>query len=68
SDWGRLFRNWENVTADERGYPAVGESAAEIRRTGFRAFLKSMGILGMCVREAPEFVDRRRKVRASGQG
>ena len=67
SDWGRLFRNWENVTADERGYPAVGESGAEIRRTGFRAFLKSMGILGMCVREAPEFVDRRRKVSVAGR-
>lgn len=62
SDWGRLFRNWENVRADERGYPEIGEGPAELRRTGFRALTKSMGILGMCVREAPEFVDRRRKV------
>ena len=61
SDWGRLFRSWETVTPDERGYPVVGEAPAEITRTGWRAFAKSIEILGTCIREAPEFVTRRRR-------
>ena len=64
SEWGRLFANWEQVQhkATELGYPEVGDAPAEIRRTGLRAFLRSLGILGTCVREAPELGNRRRKV------
>ena len=62
SEWGRLFRNWEALTPDDKGYADVGEQAAELKRTGLAAFAKSLRILGTCVREAPEFVDRRRKV------
>ncbi|MFQ5424040.1 MAG: DUF362 domain-containing protein [Phycisphaerae bacterium] len=62
SDWGRLFRNWETLTPDERGFPTVGGEPAQLKRTGFRAFLKSLGILGTCIREAPEFSLRHRKV------
>lgn len=61
SPWGRLFRNWERATPDERGYPDVGEDRAEIALTGVRAFKRSIGILGTCIREAPEFAARWRK-------
>jgi uncharacterized protein (DUF362 family) len=64
SEWGRLFRNWGTVPVNEHGFPAVGDDAAEIQRVGLRAFTKSIGILGTCIREAPEFSNRRRKVAA----
>jgi hypothetical protein len=61
SSWGRLFRNWERVTADERGYPSIPAEGATIRRTGLRALSKSFGILVTCIREAPEFASRHRR-------
>src|SRR6185436_18206038 len=61
SSWGRLFRHWERVTADDRGYPSIPEEGATITRTGLRALTKSLGILAMCVREAPEFASRHRR-------
>jgi uncharacterized protein (DUF362 family) len=61
SDWGRLFRNWETVTPDERGFPEVGEAAPELQRVGARAFLKSFPLLKTAVLEAPEFAARRRR-------
>ncbi len=60
SDWGRLFRNWESLTPDERGFPTVGESAPELKRIGAKAFLTSLGVLRTAVREAPELAARRR--------
>jgi len=62
SEWGRLFRNWEHVQPDENGYPDVGAAPAELERAGWTAFRQSLGILGTCIREAPEFAARRRKV------
>jgi uncharacterized protein (DUF362 family) len=59
SPWGRLFRNWETLTPDANGYPTVGDAKAEIARSGMRAFASSIGILGTCIREAPEFEMRR---------
>ena len=61
SDWGRLFRNWENLAPTQDGFDAVGEAAAEIRRTGFNAFRRSLGILVSCIREAPEFLTLRKR-------
>jgi hypothetical protein len=60
SPWGRLFRNWETVTADDKGYADVGTNAAEIHKLGSRAFAESIGILGTCIKEAPEFASRKR--------
>ena len=54
SAWGRLFRQWETAIADEQGYPEIGESPAEIKRTGWRAFWTSLKILWTCLKEAPE--------------
>jgi hypothetical protein len=56
-----LFRNWETVQADGTGYPDVGSDVAQIEKTGKRAFYESIGILGTCIKEAPEFGSRRRK-------
>jgi uncharacterized protein (DUF362 family) len=53
--WGRLFQNWENVRPDADGFPDVGEQPAELHLTGWSAFLRSVGILGACLRDAPEF-------------
>jgi hypothetical protein len=61
SPWGRLFRNWERVVPDARGYPVVTGPVAEVRRTGFKALVRSLGILGTCLKEAPEFAMRRRR-------
>ncbi len=61
SDWGRLFRNWETLTPDARGFPEVGGGEATLKRTGPRAFARSLGILATCIKEAPEFASRRRR-------
>jgi len=60
SEWGRLFRNWEQLTPDEQGFPTVGDEGAEITLTGWKAFLRSVGLLGMAVKEAPEFTASQR--------
>jgi len=62
SDWGRLFRNWEQLTPDNDGFASVGDEGAELQRVGMAAFTKSLGILGTCMKEAPEFSNRKRKV------
>ncbi len=60
SPWGRLFRNWETVRPDEQGFPDVGEASATVTRAGMHAFKQSLGILGTCIKEAPEFAARKR--------
>ena len=61
SDWGRLFHNWENVRAEGGGYPDVGSEAPELSRSGFRAFARSIPLLGGALREAPELAALRRR-------
>jgi uncharacterized protein (DUF362 family) len=61
SAWGRLFANWESLVPDRQGFPTVGEAPAVIRRTGARAFARSLPILAMTLREAPELAARRRR-------
>ena len=65
SPWGRLFRSWEQTAADSNGYQVTGTQPAEAPRTGWRALVRSVGILGTCLKEAPEFALRRRR-RAAG--
>jgi len=60
SAWGRLFSNWAETKADENGYPTIGETGVELERTGWKAFFASIGILGTCIKEAPEVAARRR--------
>ena len=61
SEWGRLFRNWETLSPDASGFPDVGAEGAEIGRAGMKAFMRSLGILGTCVQEAPEFLTLRKR-------
>jgi uncharacterized protein (DUF362 family) len=61
SEWGRLFANWESLAPDGQGFPTVGEAPAVIRRTGVKAFARSLPILATALREAPEFAARRRR-------
>ena len=61
SPWGRLFRNWERLTPDANGFPDVGTDTPEITLTGTKALVRSFGILGTCITQAPEFVHRRRR-------
>jgi uncharacterized protein (DUF362 family) len=61
SPWGHLFQNWERLTPDANGYPDVGGAPAHAPRAGARAFAQSLGILGTCIKEAPEFASRRRR-------
>jgi hypothetical protein len=60
SPWGRLFENWERLTPDADGFPQVGDAPTAVKRTGWHAFGQSLGILGTCLKEAPEFASRRR--------
>ncbi|MBT97587.1 MAG: iron-sulfur cluster-binding protein [Dehalococcoidia bacterium] len=59
SEWGRLFRNWENLESDDRGYPDVGEDGAIVHKSGWKAFWRSFGVLGTTLTEAPEFIKRK---------
>jgi hypothetical protein len=65
SPWGRLFRNWETAKADANGYPDVGGDDVQIEKTGARALVQSVSILGTCIREAPEFLTKRRRAAAT---
>jgi uncharacterized protein (DUF362 family) len=62
SPWGRLFQNWERLTPDRDGFPSVGTDTPALRRTGARAFIESLRILWVCLKEAPEFGRRQRRM------
>jgi len=68
SPWGRLFRHWEHLTPDDRGYPSIPPGGPGIERTGFKALSRSLGILATCIAEAPEFASRRRHQAAAEVG
>lgn len=59
--WGRLFRNYETLVSDDRGFPQVGTNAASLKRSGLGVFLRSFKVLGTAIREAPEFINRKRR-------
>src|SRR5258708_5821612 len=56
--WGRLFRNWETLTPDANGFPQIGDDTAQLNLTGRKALVRSLGILGPCITQAPEFLTR----------
>ncbi len=66
SPWGRLFRNWERAIPDDSGYPQVGDGSAALSLTGGRALVRSLGILGTCIVQAPEFLSRRTRQARGG--
>ena len=67
SEWGRLFANWESLQLPPDdlttpGWKSVGDKRVELRRDAMKLLLKSFRILGSCIREAPEFAARRRRL------
>jgi hypothetical protein len=66
--WGKLFRNWETLTPDANGFPDVGEGTPEIKLSGGRALVRSIGILGTCIAQAPEFITRRNRSKRGAVG
>ena len=67
SDWGRLFHNWDKVALPPDdlktpGWKDVGPDALELKKDSWGLFKKSMRILGACIREAPEFAARKRRL------
>jgi hypothetical protein len=68
SEWGRLFNNWEKVEIppgilDAEGWPDVGAAPAELRKESSKLLLRSFRVLGSCIREAPEFEARKRRLK-----
>ena len=66
SPWGRLFQQWDELAIDPddldtAGWRELGDSPMELKRESMRYFLQSLRILGLCVKEAPEFAARKRR-------
>jgi hypothetical protein len=62
SPWGRLFHNWEQVRADEKGFQEVGEARGKLVRSFGRVMLLAWRILVTCIKEAPEVALRKRRI------
>jgi uncharacterized protein (DUF362 family) len=67
SPWGRLFHNWDKVAIPPDdlttpGWADVGEDPLELKREGWKLIKKSLSILGTCIKEAPEFAAKKRKI------
>ncbi len=65
SEWGRLFRNWEQVALPPDdlatpGWANVGGEPAELHTESMKYLLESFRVLGLCIKEAPEFAARQR--------
>lgn len=60
SEWGRLFANWGNVSADPEGhgFPNVGPVSPELVRIGLKHFIEGFRLIGMAVAESPEIKHR----------
>jgi hypothetical protein len=61
-----MFNNWEKVAlpADDlsgTGIKDVGKAAPHLDPSRVPSLRKFMGILGTCVREAPEFSKRKKR-------
>ena len=70
SEWGRLFHNWEQLAIppddlEAPGWDDVGDQPAELKPESMKLFMKSLRILGTCIKEAPEFAARKRRREAS---
>ncbi|MBN2326944.1 MAG: DUF362 domain-containing protein [Candidatus Omnitrophica bacterium] len=63
SEWGRLFHNWDKVEPDEKGWRDVGPGPAGFIRATGGLLWQGVKILGECIKEAPEFAARKRRVK-----
>jgi len=65
SEWGKLFHNWEKIVIPPDdlhtpGWEDTGETPAQLNRNTLELVKKSLGILGTCIKEAPEFAAKKR--------
>lgn len=72
SDWGRLFNNWDELALppdDLRtpGWADVGREPAQLKKESMKLLVKSFKVLGTCIKEAPEFSARKRRLSARGE-
>jgi uncharacterized protein (DUF362 family) len=66
SDWGRLFQHWDEVALapddlETAGWAELPEAPAELKSEAWKSFKESLRLLGMCLKEAPEFAARKRR-------
>jgi hypothetical protein len=76
SDWGRLFHNWERVTIPPDaltapGWPDVGPAPSAVdpryKQESKHHYIQAMKILAECIKEAPEFSTRHRRLASKSQ-
>ncbi len=65
SGWGQLFQNWERLALppddlSTAGWKVEGMEPVALKTESMKYLLESLRILGLCVREAPEFAARKR--------
>ena len=66
SEWGRLFANWESkaLPPDDLktpGWKDVGKKNLKLKRSAMKHLLRAVPLLGMAVKEAPEFAASKRR-------
>jgi len=61
SEWGRLFKNWERLTPDEKGWQDVGSGPSVFARSTAELLRMGLRVLGHTIVEAPEVAARRRR-------
>ncbi len=66
SVWGRLFQNWDAlaIPPDDLttpGWKDVGDEPVRLERNTLKHMLRAFRLLGMAVREAPEYAARKRR-------
>ena len=69
SEWGRLFQHWDDVAfaIDDMaasGWSDLPEAPVQLTNEAMRHFKESLRILGLCIREAPEFAAKKRLKKA----
>jgi len=72
SDWGRLFANWDKTAIpagdlETPGWKNTGPDPLSLRKNRLSLVLKSFKILLSCIREAPEFAARKRRISSARQ-
>ena len=60
SDWGRLFHNWEKLTADADGFADVGTPPKDFVRASKDLMRMGLRLVGTTIKEAPEVTSRLR--------
>ncbi len=65
SPWGRLFHHWEELALppddlETPGWTDIGRDPVELKGESLRSLKESFRILGLCLKEAPEFAARKR--------